>query len=76
MIAEPSHPLVERARRLAPSLVAHRAAHDQARQLTPEAVASLREQGLLAALVPTELGGHQLAAPVYVELLEEVARGR
>ena len=75
MIAEPSHPLVERARRLAPSLVAHRAAHDQARQLTPEAVASLREQGLLAALVPTELGGHQLAAPVYVELLEEVARG-
>lgn len=75
MAAAVCHPLVERARALAPSLTAFRAAHDRDRRLAPEVVAHLREGGLLGALVPRELGGHELPLPVYVELLVEIASG-
>lgn len=52
-----------------------RAYHDREKRLAPEAVALLRRDGLLGALVPRELGGSELTAPVYLALLEELARG-
>ncbi len=67
--------LVERARALASELPAHRAAHDSARRLEPVVVAALREGGFLSCLLPTELGGAELAPATYVEMLEALAFG-
>lgn len=67
--------LIERARALAPELSSFRASHDAARQLDPAVVARLRETEVLAALVPRELGGHELTPADYIELLEILARG-
>jgi indole-3-acetate monooxygenase len=67
--------LVTHARALAQQLPSHRRAHDGARQLAPEVVASLRSTGILGALVPTELGGAELSPVDYIELLETLAAG-
>lgn len=72
--ASPSS-LLERARALAPTLGEHRAAHDQHKQLARPVVDALRDGGFLAALAPRELGGHELSAPEYLELLEALGRG-
>ena len=49
--------LVERAAALGPELAAHAARHDADGTFVSEALALLRETGLLAMAVPTELGG-------------------
>lgn len=67
--------LIERARALAPELSRHRAAHDAERQLAAPVLARLHEAGLLSALVPRELGGHELDPADYVMLLETLAAG-
>jgi len=67
--------LLERARALAPQLPPHRATHDAQRRLAPEVVAALREHGMFAALVPAELGGHELAPRDYATMLETLAAG-
>jgi alkylation response protein AidB-like acyl-CoA dehydrogenase len=70
-----SSSLLERARALAPALGEHRATHDQHKQLARPVVDALRDGGFLAALAPRELGGHELTAPQYLEVLEALARG-
>ena len=75
MLRAMSTPLVDRARRIAPELRGHRAAHDRARQLDPAVVTLLREGGFLGALAPRELGGDELPPADYVELLEALAAG-
>jgi indole-3-acetate monooxygenase len=67
--------LVDRARALAPEFAKHRTVHDQQRQLAPEVIGALRREGFVACLVPSELGGHQLTAPEYIEVLEAIAAG-
>lgn len=67
--------LLERARSLATTLPHARAQHEADRQLRPEVVAALREEGMLSCLVPVELGGAELDAPTYVRLLEVLAQG-
>lgn len=67
--------LVDRARALAPQLVGHRASHDAQRRLAPEVVSALREHGMFGALVPAELGGHELAPRAYATMLEALAAG-
>lgn len=64
-----------RARALATTLPARAAGHEEARRLSPEVVTALRVDGLLQVLLPRELGGHEVDAPTYVELLESLAAG-
>ena len=68
-------PLVERARSLGPDLAIRRASHDAAHRLDEAVIASLRDAGMFAALVPRELGGHELSPPDYVAMLEALAAG-
>jgi alkylation response protein AidB-like acyl-CoA dehydrogenase len=70
-----SSPLVERARSLGPDLASRRASHDAAHRLDDAVVASLRDAGLFGALVPRELGGHELTPTEYVAMLETLAIG-
>jgi indole-3-acetate monooxygenase len=67
--------LLTSARELARELPSHRRTHDSTSQLSPEVVASLRSSRILAALVPRELGGAELAPVEYIELLETLAAG-
>lgn len=67
--------LVQKARTLAIDLVVHRTAHDAHCQLDASVVPALQAQGILDALKPEELGGHQLAPHTYAELLEALAQG-
>lgn len=67
--------LVQKARTLAIDLVVHRTAHDTHCQLDASVVPALRAHSILDALLPEELGGHQLAPHIYVELLEALAQG-
>lgn len=67
--------LVDRAASLVPELATRRARHDAARRLDPEVIAALRSHDMFAALVPRELGGHELCPVDYLSLLETLARG-
>lgn len=71
----PRHPFIERARQAIPTLRTLRAHHDRDKRLAPEALKLLRGESLLGALVPRELGGSELPAPLYLLLLAELARG-
>lgn len=67
--------LLERVRALVPELATKRESHDAERKLHPAVVASLRQAGVFGALVPSELGGEQLAPAEYIEVLETLAAG-
>ena len=69
------HPLIARARALAPELAALTPRHEARRELDPAAIALLQEHGMLATLLPTEVGGHALAPSSYVEVLAALASG-
>jgi alkylation response protein AidB-like acyl-CoA dehydrogenase len=69
------HPLIARARAIAPDLAALAARHEAERQLAPEAIVMLRDGGMLASLLPEELGGHAIAPSTYVAMLAELATG-
>lgn len=68
-------PLVARARALAASLPSYRRAHDLHKQLSPPVVNALRDNGFLTCLAPRQLGGPEVTAPEYIELLESLALG-
>ena len=68
-------PLVERARNLGLDLSSRRPSHDASRRLDDAVIASLREADLLRALVPRDLGGHELSPADYVAMLEALAVG-
>jgi len=67
--------LVERARSLGLDLASRRASHDAAHRLDDAVVTSLRDAGMFGALVPRELGGHELSPTDYVATLETLAMG-
>lgn len=67
--------LLERATTLVPELSTFRASHDAARRLDDAVVAKLQAADVLGALVPSELGGHELSPAEYVEMLETLATG-
>jgi alkylation response protein AidB-like acyl-CoA dehydrogenase len=65
---------VQRARALAPLLTAAAPAIESKRELTPDVLDALHQVGLFRMLLPRSLGGHELPAPVYLEVLEELAK--
>jgi alkylation response protein AidB-like acyl-CoA dehydrogenase len=67
--------LIERARAMIPELAAMRARHDTAKCLDSQVVERLQREGFFGALVPRELGGHELAPVEYVAVLEALAIG-
>lgn len=67
--------LVEEARYVAERSLAARAAdHDRDATFPSDNLADLHEAGLTTLLVPTELGGRGAGLPVYVRVVNELAR--
>jgi alkylation response protein AidB-like acyl-CoA dehydrogenase len=67
--------LVGRARTLAPLLQAHAPQIEARRELTPEIVAALHDAGLFRMLIPRSLGGSEVSPLVFVQAVEELAKG-
>ena len=67
--------LLTRAHQLAARLPAVAADHEAARRLSPDVVDALRTDGFLQVLLPRELGGLELDAPTYVDVLAALAAG-
>ena len=65
---------IERARALAPLLTAEGEAIERKRRLTPQAVAALVEGGFYKLLLPKSLGGAEVPPPVFLGVLEEIAK--
>ena len=68
-------PLVALAVALTPTLPGHRASHDANKRLDDDVIAALREHDMFNALVPSELGGHELHPRDYAAVLEALAVG-
>jgi alkylation response protein AidB-like acyl-CoA dehydrogenase len=68
------HELMHRARALAPLLAAAAPEIESKRELTPDVLKALHPAGLFRMLLPRSLGGHEVPAPVYLEVLEELAK--
>ncbi|HEV8014854.1 MAG TPA: hypothetical protein VGP48_04955 [Stellaceae bacterium] len=66
---------VARARALAPLLASEGDAIERERRLTPQVVAALVEGGFYRLLLPKSLGGSEVAPPVFIGVLEEIAKG-
>ena len=64
-----------RAQELAARLPALAATHEAERRLSADVVDSLRAGGFLRVLLPRELGGLELDAPAYVDVLATLAAG-
>src|ERR1700761_623003 len=70
----PALGLVERARALQP-LISHEAAEaERNRRLTEPVVTALIENGLYRALLPASLGGAEAPPPIFMEMVEEIAK--
>jgi alkylation response protein AidB-like acyl-CoA dehydrogenase len=70
----PALGLIERARALQ-SLISQEAAEaERNRRLTEPVVAALIENGLYRALLPQSLGGAEAPPPIFMEMLEEIAK--
>src|SRR5260370_38744626 len=65
---------MQRARALAASLSAAAPEIESKRELTPDVLAALHQAGLLRMLLPRSLGGHEVSAPIYLEVIEELAK--
>jgi alkylation response protein AidB-like acyl-CoA dehydrogenase len=65
---------LERARALAPRIVAFADQIDGERRLPDPLVAALHEAGLFRMLLPASLGGAELDPATFVQVIEEVAR--
>lgn len=73
MAAVPDHPLIEAAHRLADDVLAPAAeAHDR-KGVTPEAVAAVKESGVLGVDAPAAYGGAEAPAAVGREIAEILA---
>jgi indole-3-acetate monooxygenase len=66
--------IVERARTLAPLLVAEADEIERHRQLTPNVVAALTEGGFYKLLLPKSIGGAEVPPAVFLGVLEEIAK--
>lgn len=69
------HPLLERARALAPALREQAVSNEAERRVSPEAARSLAREGFFRMLVPVELGGGEVHPLVFARVLAELARG-
>ena len=67
--------LVERARALAPLIAREAEDAEQARRLTEPVVSALIENGLYRSLLPQTAGGHEAPLDMFMQMLEEVAKG-
>jgi alkylation response protein AidB-like acyl-CoA dehydrogenase len=59
---------------LAPAMAAAAPRIDAARELPEDLVDALHEAGLYRMLLPRSLGGQELALPLYLQVIEELAR--
>lgn len=66
--------MIARARALAPLLQAAAPRIDAGRELPPDIVDALHDAGLYRMLFPRPLGGQELALPLYVQTIEELAK--
>src|SRR5579863_8878982 len=66
--------LIDRARALAPLLVAEADEIERTRRLTPKVVSALIENGLYKSLLPKSIGGFESPPMVFMEMLEEIAK--
>jgi alkylation response protein AidB-like acyl-CoA dehydrogenase len=65
---------MHRARALTALLTAAAPEIESKRELTPDVLAALHQAGLFRMLLPRSLGGHEVPAPVYLEVIEELAK--
>lgn len=72
-IDHPTATLTELADRVGPALAEHAARHDRDGTFVDEAFTALRESGLLAAAVPTELGGRGATIAELADLQRRLA---
>lgn len=68
------HPLLARARELAPGVREYSAVIDSDRKLPAELVAQLRDAGLFHALLPKDIGGQEADPVTSGRIVEEIAR--
>jgi alkylation response protein AidB-like acyl-CoA dehydrogenase len=66
---------ISRARELAPELVARAAEIERRRELPEAVMAGLVERGFFRLLLPRSLGGAELLLAVFVQIVEEIAKG-
>lgn len=69
------HPMIQSARELAPTLRAQSAAIEAARRVPAELSRELGARGFYRMLVPSALGGGEVAPSVFATVLEEIAKG-
>jgi len=70
-----NHPLLAKARELAPVVRGFAPAIDRDRKLPTEVVTLLRDAGMFHALLPKNVGGQEADAVTAARLAEEIARG-
>jgi alkylation response protein AidB-like acyl-CoA dehydrogenase len=63
-----------RAKALAPAIAAAVPRIDAGRELPPDLVEALHAAGLYRMLLPRSLGGQELPLPVYIQVIEELAK--
>jgi alkylation response protein AidB-like acyl-CoA dehydrogenase len=68
------HPLIERARALAPQVLRERDEMERSRRLTDGLVQAMVDADLFRAWVPANLGGSEADPRIAVRMIEEVAR--
>jgi alkylation response protein AidB-like acyl-CoA dehydrogenase len=68
------HDVLERARALAPTIAAFADRAEAERRLPPPLAEALHEAGLFRMLLPRSLGGAELEPPVFVQVMEEIAK--
>src|ERR1700716_3816976 len=70
----PGFGLIERARALAPLIMAEADESERTRRLTQPVVSALMENGLYRVLLPQSVGGAEAPAEVFMQMREEVAK--
>src|SRR5437588_297322 len=70
-----SQDYLARARKLRPLLASHADEAERRRELTPEIVEALIENGIFRMLLPKSLHGAELDPLTYTAVLEELAQG-
>jgi alkylation response protein AidB-like acyl-CoA dehydrogenase len=73
--ATDGHPLVAKARELAPAVRGYADAIERDRRLPQELVTLLRDAGCFHALLPADIGGHEADPVTAARIVEEIARG-
>src|SRR5579862_8334317 len=69
------HEMLERARRIGPTLVAQQAETEERRVYSPETHEIFREAGFLRMLTPKRYGGYETSLLTACRIVREIARG-